>query len=396
MPTTTPRARVAIVDDEMDVLRSLHDLLRLEFEVLTFTDADEALAALGDREVAAVLSDQRMPRMSGVAFLARVRALCPETTRLLFTGYADQKAVIDAINEGHVYRYIAKPWEPDELLGIFRQAVDRYRLVQGRRRLVEQLERSNAELVEANRLKTAFLEIASHELNTPVAILSGLVQLWQMTPARDAPPEHRAWLERMDAATGRLRETVRRMLTLARSGDFERAVERTPTAPGWLVDQAIAAVRPFLEARRQDARPDIDPGAPPVAVDPNQVVDVLVNLLGNAIKFSPDGAAIRVGAHAEGADWVRFEVADPGVGIPEEEQKHLFEPFFTGFDTHRHSSGTHEYGRRGIGLGLPIARRFVELHGGRIDVWSEPGVGTTFRFWVPVRAAPDGPPAVVY
>jgi signal transduction histidine kinase len=387
-----PRATVAIVDDEVDVLRSLHDLLRLDYEVLTFADPDAALEALAARDVAAVLSDQRMPRMTGVAFLAKARALRPETTRLLFTGYADQKAVIDAINEGHVFRYIAKPWDTDELVAVLGQAVDHHRLVRGRRLLVEQLERSNAELREANRLKAAFLEIASHELNTPVAILSGLVQLRELDAGPAPAPEPRDWVARMAAATRRLQDTVRRMMTLARSGDFARTLDRAPVGVGALVDGAVAAVGPFLEARGQVVERDVDPAAGPIEADANKVHDVLVNLLGNAIKFSPDGATIRVAARAEGRDWVRLEVADRGVGIPEEEQKHLFEPFFTGFDTHRHSSGTHEFGRRGIGLGLPIARRFVELHGGRIDVQSRPGEGATFRVWLPVRVPGEGVP----
>lgn len=382
-----PRATVAIVDDEIDVLRSLRDLLRLDFEVLTFTEAEEALAELGRREVAAVLSDQRMPRMTGVEFLSKVRTLCPETTRLLFTGYADQKAVIDAINEGRVFRYISKPWDPDELPGILRQAVDHHRLVQGRRLLVEQLERSNAELTEANRVKTAFLEIASHELNTPVSILSGMIQLWDLSLGPTATAEHRTWLDRMNAAARRLRETVRRMLTLARAGDYQRTLDLAPTKVSWIVDQAAAVVAPFLEARGQSIAREVSPDAGMVNVDVNKIVDVMVNLLGNAIKFSEDGATIDFKAHRED-DAVWFEVSDKGAGIPLDEQKHLFEPFFTGFDTYRHSSGTYEHGRRGIGMGLPIAKRFVELHGGRIEVESQPGEGATFRVWIPAAKQP--------
>ena len=161
-----------------------------------------------------------------------------------------------------------------------------------------------------------------------------------------------------------------------------------------VVRAAVESAQPRAAAREVSVDTSgVDPTT--AVVDSHRIRQVVDNLLGNAIKFSADGATVRVAVRAEGADWVRFEVADRGVGIPEAEQRHLFEPFFTGFDTHRHCSGTHEFGRRGIGLGLPIARRFIELHGGRIDVESRPGEGATFRFWLPVHE-PAGSPAVVY
>src|SRR5690242_18487229 len=106
------RPTLVVVDDEPEVLRSLHDLFRLEYRVLTFERASEALEALATREeVAVILSDQRMPGMSGVEFLEKAQRSHPDATRLLVTGFADIKAVIDAINQGHIARYISKPWD---------------------------------------------------------------------------------------------------------------------------------------------------------------------------------------------------------------------------------------------------------------------------------------------
>ena len=138
------------------------------------------------RRSAVILSDQRMPGMSGVEVLHQAQAIRPETTRLLFTAYADIRAVIDAINQGHVFRYITKPWEPDELEAVIRQAVERRDLIVERNRLVAELQAANAKLVEANRLKGSFLEVASHELNTPVTVVLGLTDLWKMSLGCDA------------------------------------------------------------------------------------------------------------------------------------------------------------------------------------------------------------------
>src|SRR5205807_4679178 len=130
--------------------------------------AEEALKMLQNEEVNIVMTDQRMPEMTGVEFLRQVRGEHPDAIRLLFTGYADIKAVIDAINAGNVYRYITKPWDPDELQTVIREACDRYDLITERNLLLEdlrvkneQLEKVNRELREASELKSAFIQVAS-------------------------------------------------------------------------------------------------------------------------------------------------------------------------------------------------------------------------------------------
>ncbi len=142
---------------------------------------------------------------------------------------------------------------------------------------------------------------------------------------------------------------------------------------------------PYLELRRQTVHVQIDPDLGPLEADPSKIADVLINLLANAVKFTPDGGTIRLEASVEpgSRDEIRVEVTDQGQGVPPAEQEHLFEPFFTGFDTMRHSSGDYQYGKRGIGLGLCLVKTFVQLHGGRVEVSSTPGSGSTFAFILP-------------
>ncbi|HEU5118614.1 MAG TPA: response regulator, partial [Isosphaeraceae bacterium] len=127
------RPTILVVDDEPEVLRSLHDLLRRDYRVLTFERGPEALTALHEVDPPVVMTDQRMPQMTGVEFLRHVKRLRPDSTRLLFTGYADLKAVIDAINEGNVFRYITKPWDTEEMQTVVRQAVEHHDLLVERR-----------------------------------------------------------------------------------------------------------------------------------------------------------------------------------------------------------------------------------------------------------------------
>jgi CheY-like chemotaxis protein len=152
----TARARILVVDDEEAILETMAFTFEDDYEVLTSASPREALALL-EREgpVAVVISDQRMPEMTGVEFLARVFALHPTTVRIILTGFADMDAIIRAINDGHVYAYITKPWEPEQLKQVVRRAVDHHALAVENERLVGDLRASNV-----------FLEAVMDELDT--------------------------------------------------------------------------------------------------------------------------------------------------------------------------------------------------------------------------------------
>jgi len=382
---------VLVVDDEADILRSVHMLLRRDYRVITRDNGADALAFLRDAPtVAAVLADQRMPGMTGVELLHQAAAVRPQTTRVLFTAYTDLGVVIDAINQGDVFRYIAKPWEPGELEAAVRQAVERHDLLAEKDRLMTELQAANARLTEANRLQTAFLEVASHELNTPVTVILGLAELWRLSRGPDASADERDWIDRIHAAAGRLARTVDRMFTLVENEEFAHVLNVETVAVETLIADALESLRPHLEARRQTVSATIQPGLAPIQCDPSKIHDVLLNLLANAIKFSPDRATIAIEAGDAPANpgWVRVAIRDQGRGVTPAEQRHLFDPFFTGFDTLRHSSGEYQFDKRGIGLGLCLVKAFVDLHGGRIEVSSAPGQGSTFAVLLP-RSRPS-------
>lgn len=148
--TKPARARILIVDDEEAILETMAFTFEDEYDVLTATSARQALAILDEGPaIAAVVTDQRMPEMTGVEFLARVCEHHPNTTRIILTGYADGEAMVRAINEGHVYAYVTKPWEPEELKQLVHRAVEVHRLRVQNDTLVEDLRRANAFLAAA-------------------------------------------------------------------------------------------------------------------------------------------------------------------------------------------------------------------------------------------------------
>jgi signal transduction histidine kinase len=388
-----------VVDDEPDLVQSVQDLLRFDYRVLGATRASEGLAIMEHEHVHIVMSDQRMPEMSGVELLSRVKELHPATIRLLFTAYSDLTAVIDAINEGNVYRYISKPWEVEDLKATLRQACDFYRLQEERHSLLQevqaknaQLETANADLRRANELKKAFIKVASHELRTPLTILLGLAD--QALRISDTQPELHAWMERIQLAGVRLNERVDQMVKLLHAERFERTLQPQQVELAALVRSAAQEVSHFSVLRKQELKLLIADDLGSVHVEPDKIRDSLVQLLINAIKFTPNGGTIRVSAArinlpsparsgAGGEGRVQIAVRDTGMGIAPESLARIFDPFFTGFDVSRHSSGTFEYDKRGLGLGLSMAKAFVEMHAGTLKVESELGKGTTFTIELP-------------
>jgi DNA-binding NtrC family response regulator len=158
MSEASQKHPILLVDDEPEILFSLKGLLRREFELHTAESGFEALEILKKHPIHVVMTDQRMPEMTGVQLMQQVSVEHPEAIRIVFTGYADIKAVIDAINSGGLYRYITKPWDPDELIAVLHEAANRYDEVVEHKQLMADLSqhvRQGRELAESLPATTA-------------------------------------------------------------------------------------------------------------------------------------------------------------------------------------------------------------------------------------------------
>ncbi len=374
---------ILVIDDEPDVVRSVRDLLRLDYNVVTTTNPAEAMDRLDHGGIHVAMTDQRMPGMTGVQLLTEICNQYPQIIRLLFTGYADLKAVIDAVNQGQIYRYITKPWDADELQLIIREACSQYDLLAERKRLVEDLERTNVELKQSDELKAAFIRVAGHEFRTPVALLSGFSRL--ALQANDVSESLRQHLLQIEGAADRLRRLMNQILTMLSSERFDGVCERKPHDLQSVLNQALDDIRPFAERRKQVVQMRIAGELGSVDIDADKIRDCVNQLLLNSVKFSPDGAAIQLKAWRDESS-AFIEVEDQGCGISQEDRSKIFQPFFTGFDVSRHISGEYEFNARGLGLGLSIVKTFTELHGGKLTLKSEPGKGATFTIAIPLSA----------
>jgi signal transduction histidine kinase len=386
------RHTLLVVDDEVDVLESLRHQFHRAYRVLTSVSGKQAIEILLNEDVELILTDQRMPGMSGDQFLREARRLKPDAIRMLFTGYADIQAVISAVNEGHIFRYILKPWDSVELEGIIHQGVEQYDLLAERRRLVAELQAANLELVQANlelaragQLKTAFIEVASHEFNTPITLVLGFTELLRLSSPSRTDLEQEI-IGQITTSGRQLARLVTNMLTLLRAEDFRKTMERRPVQITDLIERVAEQMRPFTHVRRHVLISKLDDDLGAFEIDTDKLSAVLINLLTNAIKFTPDGGTIELEARLSEPDVAEICVSDRGVGLEPQELRHLFQPFFTQFDPSRHSSGDFGFCKRGLGLGLSIAKQFVEMHGGQINAKSREGGGTRVTVYLPRSA----------
>ncbi|MGH9015511.1 MAG: ATP-binding protein [Acidimicrobiia bacterium] len=237
-------------------------------------------------------------------------------------------------------------------------------------------ERAAAEqLAEADRLKSEFLALVSHELRTPLTAVKGFVDTVLLHWDRLPDDERRALLTRASGNADELTRLVGQLLDFARMDADRVEIRPQRLHLATAVDAVLQDLAPVLAAHQVGVEVD---DALAVVADADAFGHVLVNLLTNAVKFSPPGSRVGVTAHAAG-DEIVIGVSDEGVGVAPEDQARIFERFY--------QSNAPVASRRGTGIGLAIARRFAELHGGRIWVESEPGLGSTFSFTLPAGQA---------
>lgn len=239
-------------------------------------------------------------------------------------------------------------------------------------------------LAEIEQMRTEILSTIAHEMRTPLTSVRTSVGLLLDPTVEPNSEQRRTLLETIDRNASRMQRVVGEVLDIARfrAGRMQLQLRRFDAAE--LAQSAIGSVAPLAASRGQ--RIDLVAPSEPVPVfgDFLRLEQALVNLLGNAEKYSPDGTPIRVTVASSGGD-VSWSVADRGHGITPDDQARLFERYFVA--SHARADAT-----AGIGLGLPIALLIVQAHGGRIDVESRIGSGSTFRIIVPA-AGPKGAPS---
>jgi signal transduction histidine kinase len=249
--------------------------------------------------------------------------------------------------------------------------------------MAEELEIEAGRRDELDRLKDEFVLTASHELRSPLTSVQGFAELL-MLDKESLTPRQRETVEIILDNCRHLVRLLNDLLDLARSDAGRLAIRPQPTEVAPLVEDVVRTMRAQTEAAGQTLSEHLQPGLPPIDVEPDRIRQILVNLLTNAHEYSAEGASIGVMARADGAE-VEISVSDNGPGIPADQLERIFERFTRG-----DAGLTQRVG--GTGLGLAISKSLVELHGGSISAESRVGHGSTFRVRLPVATgtAVDG------
>ncbi len=283
------------------------------------------------------------------------------------------------VSEGELQHRADSSWAGTRVLGT--DEIDN--LARDFNNMVRKLQRSHDELIEANLLKEDFIRIAGHELRTPVSYIVGMATL--MKNCDDIERLHKA-IDTMGFKAGRLDEIIQAMFKLIPEQSLAEGMEYSAVNVSEMLESVYMDCKPWIERRGQ--RLVIEPGEHDTIVqaDRRKLRDIIDNIVMNAIKFTPDEGQINISVQRRLGGYVAIQIADQGPGIPESDRPHVFEPFYSGSDTLKHSTGKSGFGKRGMGLGLAIVKHFVDMHRGSVDFMTGSN-GTTFTVQLPI----DGP-----
>jgi signal transduction histidine kinase len=263
---------------------------------------------------------------------------------------------------------------------VVRRGLERHAVEADRRRLLRELERALARVRREAEQKGRLLTLAAHELGTPLHLLANALAF-----IGDAglPPQAGVWLDTAQRSTSWLGRVAAQITNGARWHDRGVPLERHPLRMPSLLTDLQSAFHTMLGTRRLTLQVELVDDCPSVSADRVWLGRALTNLLSNAVRFTPDGGTITL-ALTLTPSAVCITVGDTGVGIDAHLLNEVFEPFSAASgDVQLHTSGRFEFGSRGLGLGLAIAKAIIEQHGGRITVRSEKGAGSQFTVELP-------------
>jgi signal transduction histidine kinase len=391
MPAAGPHAsepiRLLLVEDDANdallLRRMLASVRSARFAITQAERLGDALARLAAERFDVVLLDLSLPDSQGLETFSRVDAAAPAVPVVVLSGLTDEAVSVSAVQRG-AQDYLVKGQVTGDLLArAVRYAIERHLMLADLARRNADLARAREQAERESRFKSKFLANMSHELRTPLNAIIGFSELLEQEVAGELNAKQKEYVRYVLGSARHQLQLVNEILDLSKieAGRVELAREWTPL--GAVVDAVQGIVRPLADKQGVRLELAVAANLPDLFLDPVRIRQVLYNLLSNGIKFTPRGGVVTLSACAA-ADHVELAVADTGVGIRGEDLGRLFREFER-LETADKTEGT--------GLGLALARRLVELHGGEIFVESEVGRGSRFVVRLPVlgREAPPPP-----
>ncbi len=362
------------VDDEQSNLRIFKDTYRRNFNIFLASSAKEGIKIMENNHIDLILSDQRMPEMTGVDLLKYSFQKFPKVNRILITGYSDIDAVEDAINKARVFQYVQKPWDEGALLDIISDALRVYELEEENERQKQELELAKKKAEESDRLKTEFIYNMSHEIRTPMNGIIGFSSLLEKPEICES--EKQKFIQIIKKSSTKLLQIIDNILAISELVTKQVKVENDSVHLNELCSELFVKFNSLAQNKniQFSYKNEFSDHQDIILTDKAKLNTILKNLLDNAFKFTTEGN-ITFGYKQFDSQLVIF-IKDTGIGIKKENLENIFQRF---------SQEEKEISNKadGLGLGLSIAQENANLINARILVESEKGKGSTFRLVLP-------------
>jgi signal transduction histidine kinase len=372
--------QVLVIDDEMGPRESLRMLLKPNYQVHTADSVETGLRLLTEKKPDAIVMDIRMPGMTGIEGLRRIRQLDPHLSVIMLTGFGALETAKEALRLG-ANDYISKPFDAREMREVIGRNVERTRLHRNSESAASEIKELNNRLLQelAQKERLASLGQASaefvHDIGNPLTIVWGYVQLLakklEESGNSDSP---------ITAGSNKELEIIeqnvrlcRDLLTMWQSYGSAGAAPHTVISVSEIVREVVASVGAMAKENRVEVKCDVTVDACTLTGDPIQITRAIQNVIINAIQASADRKGTVEVSCIRKDFYVDVRVADTGHGIRPEQISKIFDPYFTT-----------KQGKSGTGLGLYITKKVVEDHSGSIKVDSTPDVGTIITIRLPL------------
>ncbi len=369
--------RILVVDDEKPIRDFLFEALTQlgGFSVEMAENGEEALKKMEKDNFDLVLTDMKMPKMDGLKLITEIAKSKPKTLMVLLTGHGSIDSALEAMKRG-ASDYLTKPINLDEMMLRLRKVMEERQRFISLKDYAAELERTNQELRKIDEMKSEFVSVASHELRTPLSAIKNAVQLMLQGRTGEINENQAKFLSMAERNINRLTGILNSLLDLSRieSGKIEMKFEELDLRGS--IEFILSSLKPQSDGKSIQLKMQIAEAPPPAYADREKFEQILTNLVGNAIKFTPEGGEISVSVKSFEEDMVAISVKDSGIGIPADQLDKIFEKFHQVEDSLRRSI-------TGTGLGLAITKGLVETHHGKIWVESELGKGSAFTFTLP-------------
>jgi len=357
--------KVLIIDDEEIVIESCMEILLSEnYQLFTAKNGEMGLELVKENLPDVVFVDLKMPGISGIEVLEKIHALDPKIVTVVITGYATVDSAVEAMKH-NAYDFLPKPFTPDELRMLTKRCLERRRLI-----LETQALRREKELLREN-----FAAIVSHELKSPLGAVQQNLYFLLDEITDKLNDEQKDRFQRIKIRISDLLGLVNTWLKVYTT-DLDTISENfKPVDISLLVSNAVESAQPYAIRKAIDIDVEILEPIHSVFGDAGTLSEAIVNILNNAVKYSHGESNVYVKVHEIEGDAI-IEIIDSGVGIDEEDIPLIFDSFY--------SVQTDPSIEKGVGIGLTISKRIIEIHNGILSVQSELGKGSKFLIKLPV------------